>query len=53
MLFSAKCFIAAMLAYYIALRIGLNRPFWAVVTSYIIAQPAWPARSCPRRCSGS
>ena len=38
-LFSAKCFIAAMLAYYIALRIGLNRPFWAVVTSYIIAQP--------------
>jgi uncharacterized membrane protein YccC len=39
MLFSVKCFIAAMLAYYIALRIGLNRPFWAVVTSYIIAQP--------------
>jgi uncharacterized membrane protein YccC len=28
-----------MLAYYIALRIGLNRPFWAVVTAYIIAQP--------------
>ncbi|WBO22979.1 FUSC family protein [Sphingomonas abietis] len=38
-LFSVKCFVAAMLAYYIALRIGLNRPFWAVVTSYIIAQP--------------
>ncbi len=38
-LFSAKCFVAAMLAYYIALRIGLNRPFWAVVTSYIVAQP--------------
>lgn len=38
-LFSVKCLIAAMLAYYIALRIGLNRPFWAVVTSYIIAQP--------------
>ena len=38
-LFSVKCFIAAMLAYYLALRIGLNRPFWAVVTSYIIAQP--------------
>ncbi|PXA85643.1 FUSC family protein [Nostoc sp. 3335mG] len=38
-LFSAKCFVAAMLAYYIALSIGLNRPFWAVVTSYIIAQP--------------
>lgn len=38
-LFSLKCFVAAMLAYYIALSIGLNRPFWAVVTSYIIAQP--------------
>jgi uncharacterized membrane protein YccC len=38
-LFSVKCFVAAMLAYYVALRIGLNRPFWAVVTSYIIAQP--------------
>ena len=38
-LFSAKCFMAAMLAYYIALSIGLNRPFWAVVTSYIVAQP--------------
>ena len=38
-LFSAKCFIAGILAYYLALRIGLNRPFWAVVTSYIIAQP--------------
>lgn len=38
-LFSVKCFIAAMLAYYVALSIGLNRPFWAVVTSYIIAQP--------------
>ena len=38
-LFSVKCFIAAMLAYYVALAIGLNRPFWAVVTSYIIAQP--------------
>src|SRR5262249_26284392 len=36
---SIKCFIAAMLAYYIALRIGLTRPFWAVTTSYIVAQP--------------
>ncbi len=39
MLFSVKCFIAAMLAYYVALRIGLVRPFWAVTTSYIVAQP--------------
>jgi len=38
-LFSVKCFIAAMLAYYIALRIGLTRPYWAVSTSYIVAQP--------------
>lgn len=38
-LFSVKCFIAAMLAYYVALRIGLTRPFWAVTTSYIVAQP--------------
>ncbi len=38
-LFSVKCLIAALLAYYIALRIGLTRPYWAVTTSYIVAQP--------------
>ena len=38
-LFSVKCFAAAMLAYWIALRIGLTRPYWAVTTSYIVAQP--------------
>src|ERR1700761_3931905 len=38
-LFSVKCFLAAMLAFYIALRIGLTRPYWAVTTSYIVAQP--------------
>jgi uncharacterized membrane protein YccC len=38
-IFSLKCFVAAILAYYIALRIGLTRPFWAVTTSYIVAQP--------------
>jgi uncharacterized membrane protein YccC len=38
-LFSVKCFVAAMLAYYIALRIGLTRPYWAITTSYIVAQP--------------
>ncbi|CAN5371519.1 FUSC family protein [soil metagenome] len=37
--FSLKSFIAAMLAYYIALRIGLNRPYWAIITCYIVAQP--------------
>lgn len=39
LLFSVKCFAAAMLAYYVALRIGLQRPYWAVTTSYIVAQP--------------
>ncbi len=38
-LFSLKCFLAAMLALYIALRIGLERPYWAFLTSYIVAQP--------------
>jgi uncharacterized membrane protein YccC len=38
-IFSIKCFAAAMLAYYVALSIGLPRPYWAVTTSYIIAQP--------------
>ncbi|CAN5388507.1 FUSC family protein [soil metagenome] len=38
-LFSVKSFVAAILAYYIALRIGLTRPFWAVTTCYIVAQP--------------
>lgn len=38
LLFSAKTFAAAMLAYYIALRIGLARPSWAIVTAYLVAQ---------------
>jgi len=38
-LFSLKCFAAAMLAYYVALSIGLTRPYWAVTTTYITAQP--------------
>lgn len=38
-LFSVKCLIAATLAYYVALRIGLTRPYWAITTSYIVAQP--------------
>ncbi|WP_150290181.1 FUSC family protein [Sphingobium estronivorans] len=38
-LFSLKCFVAAMLALFIALRIGLERPYWAFLTSYIVAQP--------------
>lgn len=37
-LFSAKSFAAAMLAYYISLRIGLPKPFWAIITVYIVSQ---------------
>lgn len=38
LLFSIKSFAAAMLAYYIALRIGLARPSWSIVTVYIVSQ---------------
>jgi uncharacterized membrane protein YccC len=38
-LFSLKCFAAGMLALFIALSIGLERPYWAFLTSYIVAQP--------------
>ncbi|MGQ8633767.1 FUSC family protein [Agrobacterium sp. DKPNP3] len=38
-LFSLKTFMAAMLAYYIAIRFDLPRPFWAVATVYIVAHP--------------
>jgi uncharacterized membrane protein YccC len=45
-LFSAKSFAAAMLSVYIAMRIGLPRPFWAMMTSYIVAAPfSGPTRS--------
>jgi uncharacterized membrane protein YccC len=36
---SLKSFAAAMIAYYIALRIGLNRPYWAIITCYIVSNP--------------
>jgi len=39
MLFSAKSFAAAMLAMYLANRAGLPRPFWAMLTSYVVAAP--------------
>ena len=35
--FSAKTFVAAMLAYYLALRIGLPKPYWAILTVYIVS----------------
>lgn len=38
-LFSAKSFAAAMLAMYLASRAGLPRPFWALMTTYVVAHP--------------
>jgi len=38
LLFSAKSFAAAMLACYISLRVGLPRPYWAILTVYIVSQ---------------
>ncbi len=37
--FSVNSFVAAMLALYISLVIGLERPFWAMATVYIVSQP--------------
>lgn len=45
-LFSVKSFAAAMLSVYISMRIGLPRPFWAMMTAYIVSAPfAGPTRS--------
>jgi uncharacterized membrane protein YccC len=38
-IFSAKTFSGAMLALWIARRMGLDRPYWAMATSCIVAQP--------------
>jgi uncharacterized membrane protein YccC len=37
--FSAKAFVAACLALYIALWMDLPRPYWAMTTVYVVAQP--------------
>lgn len=37
--FSLKTFGAAMLAMYCASRAGLPRPFWALLTAYVVANP--------------
>ncbi|RIX81238.1 FUSC family protein [Acidovorax cavernicola] len=39
LLFSVKSFAAAMLAMYLASRAGLPRPFWALMTTYVVAHP--------------
>ncbi|CAG9177967.1 FUSC family protein [Cupriavidus pampae] len=37
--FSAKVFVAAMLALYIALAFALPRPYWAMATVYLVSHP--------------
>src|SRR5690606_31476222 len=38
-LFSAKTFVASVLALFIALAFDLDRPVWAMATVYIVAHP--------------
>lgn len=38
-LFSLKCFAGSMLALYVASRLGLPRPFWSMMTAYVVASP--------------
>ena len=38
-LFSAKAFMAAMMALYIGLAFGLPRPYWAMTAVYVVANP--------------
>src|ERR1700739_4872135 len=38
-IFSINSFVAAMLALYIAFSIGLPRPYWSMLTVYIVVQP--------------
>jgi uncharacterized membrane protein YccC len=38
-LFAIKTFLAAMLALCIAFSLGLERPYWAMASTYIAAQP--------------
>ncbi len=37
--FALKTFLAAMLALYMALSLGLDRPYWAMASAYIASQP--------------
>lgn len=38
-LFAIKVFSAAMLAFTCSIHLGLERPYWAMMTAYIVAQP--------------
>lgn len=44
-LFSAKAFLASMLALFIALSLDLPRPYWAMAAVYIVANPLAGATS--------
>lgn len=39
LVFSVKTFVAAMLALYISFWLGLDEPYWALLTVFIVAQP--------------
>lgn len=39
LIFSFNCFAAAMLALFASFALGLERPFWAMMTVYITSQP--------------
>ena len=39
LIFSVNCFAAAMLALFASFALGLERPFWAMMTVYITSQP--------------
>ncbi len=38
-MFASKTFLTAMLALYIAMSLGLDRPYWAMASVYIASQP--------------
>ncbi|QVQ27890.1 FUSC family protein [Achromobacter deleyi] len=38
-IFSLKSYLSAIMALYLAYSIGLPRPFWAMTTAYVVAQP--------------
>jgi len=39
LLFALKTFAGAMVAFYISLWLGLDNPYWAMATAFIVAQP--------------
>lgn len=38
-MFGVNCFVAAMLALYVSCSLGLDRPYWAMLTVYVTSQP--------------